>query len=122
MNRRALALQPCPQKIERIHQRSAEAACESTDKSCHHVSRRGVFFAAVTEASVTGGDELLEVAESGEVDGAVGENADEAHGEAAVEGAGAVGGPHFARGGEDEGVAMLAALDGFTLHAAGMLC
>ena len=62
---------------------------------------------------------MFEVAEGGEVDGTVGKYANEAHGEATVKGADAIGVPHFAGSREDEGIAVLAALDGFTLHAAG---
>ena len=122
MNCGTLALKPRPQQIQRIHQSSAETACARADESRHDVSRRGVLFAAVTHTSIAGGDELLEVAEGSEVNGAVGEDADKAHGEAAVEGPEAVGGPHFAGGGEDESVSVLTALDGFALHAAGMGC
>ncbi len=71
------------------------------------------------DVRVVDGDGTFEVFEGAEVDGGVGEHADEAHGQATVEGAEAVGQQHFSRGGGDEEVAVEAAGDGFTLHAAG---
>lgn len=67
---------------------------------------------------VEGGGVGFEVFEGGEVDGGVGEHAEEAEGEAAVEGPEAGGGVHFAEGGEDEEVARGAGGGGLALHAA----
>ena len=67
---------------------------------------------------VDGGGVGFEVFEGCEVDGAVGEHTEEAEGKAAVEGAEAGCGVHFAEGGEDEGVAGWAGFGGFALYAA----
>ena len=119
MYRRPLTLQPRPQKINRIDRARTKCSTESPNARCGEVIERDVFCVAGFQARFPGDDEVFEVFEGGEVDGAVGEHADEAHGEAAVEGADACSGPHFAGGGEDEGVAVEAAFDGFVLDAAG---
>ena len=64
-------------------------------------------------------DELFEVFEGSEVDGAVGEHPDQTHGKATVKGTNACGFPHLASGGEDEGIAVKAAFHGFVLDTAG---
>lgn len=72
---------------------------------------------AVSQFGVAGSDELLEVFEGGEIDGAVGEHADEAHGETAVKGANTGRAPHLPRCFEDEGISLEAAFYGFALHS-----
>ena len=67
--------------------------------------------------SVASGEEAFQVFEGGEVDAAVGEHAEEAQGEAAVERADAGGRSHFLEGGDDESVSTETAGDGFVLHA-----
>ena len=121
MDRRALALQACPQQIDRVDDARAKSAAEGADGRGGEVRGRGegVRWGAVLEASVAGDERLLAVFEGGEVDGGVGEHASEAHGEAAVEGADAGRAPHFEGGCGDEAVAVEAAFDGLALHAAG---
>lgn len=118
MHGRALRLQPGPQQIKRINHTGAQRPRESADGARGEVSGWRVVFVAVEAVGVVGREGFLEVFEGGEVDGGVWEHADEAHGEAAVEGAEAIRAPHFAEGVEDEGVAMEAAGDGFALHSA----
>ena len=120
MDRRALTLQPRSQDIDGIDGTCAERPADGADTSRHDVTRRGVFFVTVAGFGVAGGDELFEVFEGGEVEGTVGEHADEAHRETSVEGADAGCGPHFLGGGDDEAVAVEAALDGLALHATGL--
>lgn len=75
MNRRALTLQSRSQDVDRIDGARAERATEGTDAGCHDVTGRGVFFVTVAGFGVASGDELFEVFEGGEVQGAVGEHA-----------------------------------------------
>ena len=65
------------------------------------------------------GDDLLEVLEGSEVDGAVWKHANETHGKATVEGANATGSPHLASSGGDQGIAVKTTLGSLILDAAG---
>lgn len=118
MNSRALTLQSRPEQVKRIYRTGAKCATKRADACGGEVREGGIVDGKVVEAGFSRCDELFEVLEGGEVDGAVGEHADEAHGKTTVEGAETGGRPHFAGGGEDEGVAVGAAGDGFVLDAA----
>jgi len=84
MNRRALTLQSRPQQIERIDGASAESTAERADACREEIIEGDIFNVAAFYSGFAGCDEVLEILEGGEVDGAVGEHADEAHGQAAV--------------------------------------
>ena len=104
MDDRTLRLQPRPQQVDRIHDARSDRAAKRPDCRSRNVagSGGGGVFGDIEHARRPGGEFLFEVFEGGEIDGAVGEYTDQAHGEAAVEGADAGGrGVELLGGAED---------------------
>lgn len=103
MNRCALALQSCPQEVHGVYNRGAESPAKGADRCSGEVRGRGrgIGGGSLQVAGVAVHQALLEVFEGREVDGAVGEHAEEAHGKATVERADAGGAPHLEGGGGD---------------------
>ena len=100
MYRRALTLQSRSQQVDGIDGARTEGSAESADACSGEIrGRRGWRgWVAVLYRGVPVHEVLLAVFECGEVDGGVGEHADEAHWEATVERADARRSPHFGGG------------------------
>ena len=115
---RPLTLQPSTQQIDGIDGTSADRPTKATHERQREVARHGVFFVLVQlRRHVALHDVLFERLEREEVDGGVGEHAEEAEGQAAVEGLDAVVGPHVSCCGPDKFIPVEAAFECIALHA-----
>jgi len=87
MHRRTLSLQTGAEQVKRIDDGGTQSAAESADGARGEVARGGVVLVAVAAQGVAVRQRAFEVLEGAQVDSGVGEHADEAHGQAPVEGA-----------------------------------
>lgn len=117
MQRRTLALQPRAQQVEWVDHARTQRAAEAANRGGDEAARGSVLLVAPAQSRVARRNLRLEELKGAEVDGGVGEHARQSGREAAVEGAQAALRKHLACGGEDEGVAVLAAGHGFGLNA-----
>lgn len=76
MGSRALTLQPRPQQIERIDGRGTKGTAEGADTGGGEIAEHSVVFVTAFYARFARCDELFEVFEGCEVDGAVWEHTD----------------------------------------------
>lgn len=113
-----LTLQPCSQQVEWINGGSTEGATEGAHTSGSEVAERNVIFGAAFYAGFARCEELLQIFESREIDGAIWEHADEAHGKTPIERAHPSLGPHLPSGREYQIVTLLAAFDSLILYSA----
>ena len=116
MYRSALTLQPRSKQIERIDRTGAESSAESTNSGRGEITECDVVLITFLSARFALGDELFDIFECSEIDGAVGKHANKAHGKATIEGANTRGSPHLASSGEDQGVAVKATFDRLILN------
>lgn len=116
----ALTLQSCAKQVERIHSTGAKRSTKSANTGCGEVTKGDIILVIVFKARFAPGNELLEVLESSEIDGAVRKHANKAHRKTAVEGANAAGSPHLASSGKDQGIAVKATFDSLVLNTAGL--
>lgn len=86
MQHRALGLQARPQHIQRIDGGGADGATERADRPGGDIADGDVGFVAAVELGAAAGEDRLELLEEEEVDGRVGEHAQEAERQAAVVG------------------------------------
>lgn len=119
MNRGTLTLQSRSKQIERIDSTGAERSTKSANAGCGEVTECHVVLVTFLQTRFAPSYDLLEILKGCEVDGTVREHANETHGKAAVKGANAIGSPHLASSGEDQGIAVKTTFDSLVLDTAG---
>jgi len=118
MPRRALALQPRPEQIERVHRTRADSSTKTSHQREREVARQCILFMLeALELHIPRNHFPLQRLEHKEVDGGVGEHADQSHRQSSVKRSQPIPAPHLLRRVHDQLVPVLAACDSLALHA-----
>ena len=117
MENGSLTLQTSPQQVNRINDGGTKRTTEAANQRGEERARHSILLVAAAQARIPRRHLALEVLEGAQVDGRVREHADQAHRQAAVEGARARLRPHLARRLQDQLVAVCAAGHRLALHS-----